>query len=171
MMLSATGNAICLALVASLGSQASNLSSAHAAIFFIFLFHFSYIIGFGGIPYLYATEIAPLHLRTTINSFSISISWAFSILIANVTPIAFNSMGQKYFFVFAAFNATIVPCVYYLFPETSGRELEEIDEIFTVSTNALDVVKRAKDLPRRQPNDVLVQEKLKSGLSLSTTPV
>lgn len=171
MMLSAAGNAICLALVASLGSQASNLSSAHAAIFFIFLFHFSYIIGFGGIPYLYATEIAPLHLRTTINSFSISISWAFSILIANVTPIAFNSMGQKYFFVFAAFNATIVPCVYYLFPETSGRELEEIDEIFTVSTSALDVVKRAKDLPRRQPNEVLVQEKLKSGLSLSTTPV
>lgn len=171
MMLSATGNAICLALVAGLGSQVANVTSAHAAVFFIFLFHFSYIIGFGGIPYLYATEIAPLHLRTTINSFSISISWAFSILVANVTPIAFNNMGQRYFFVFAAFNATIVPCVYYLFPETSGRELEEIDEIFTVSNGLLDVVKRAKDLPRRRPNDVLIQEKLKGDLGISTIPV
>jgi MFS family permease len=171
MMLSAAGNATCLALVAGLGSQTTNITSAHAAIFFIFLFHFSYIIGFGGIPYLYATELAPLHLRTTINSFSISMSWAFSILIANVTPIAFNSMGQKYFFIFAAFNASIVPIVYYLFPETSGRELEEIDEIFTISSGVLDVVKRAKELPKRQPNELLMEEKLKAGLTVSETPV
>lgn len=169
MMLSATGNTTCLALVASLGSQATNASLAHAAVFFLFLFHFSYIIGFGGIPYLYATEVAPLHLRTTINSFSISISWAFSILIANVTPIAFDKMGQKYFFIFAAFNATIVPFVYFLFPETSGRELEEIDEIFTISKGPLDVVKQAKTLPKRNLNVESVQEKFKS--DLPSTPV
>ncbi|KAJ5966380.1 hypothetical protein N7481_013094 [Penicillium waksmanii] len=171
MMLSAAGNALCLAMVAGLGSHAANITSAHAAIFFIFLFHFSYIIGFGGIPYLYATELAPLHLRTTINSISISMSWAFSILIANVTPIAFNNMGQKYFYIFAAFNASIVPIVYYLFPETSGRELEEIDEIFTNTNSMFDVVKRAKELPKRQPNDVLMEEKLKSGLTVSAVPV
>lgn len=169
MMLSATGNTTCLALVASLGSQATNVSLAHAAVFFLFLFHFSYIIGFGGIPYLYATEVAPLHLRTTINSFSISMSWAFSILIANVTPIAFDKMGQKYFFIFAAFNATIVPFVYFLFPETSGRELEEIDEIFTISKGPLDVVKQARAMPKRDSNIDSVQEKFKSDLPL--TPV
>jgi hypothetical protein len=80
-------------------------------------------------------------------------------------------MGQKYFFIFAAFNASIVPIVYYLFPETSGRELEEIDEIFTISSGVLDVVKRAKELPKRQPNELLMEEKLKAGLTVSETPV
>lgn len=157
---SAAGNTICLALIASLGSQAGNISAAHGAVFFIFLFHFSYIIGFGGIPYLYASEIAPMHLRSTISSFSISISWAISILVANVTPVAFNNMGQRYFLIYAGFNAAMVPAIFYLFPETSGRSLEEIDEIFTLSKSLLDAVPTAKKLPPRQPLELSRPERV-----------
>ncbi|OQE43325.1 hypothetical protein PENCOP_c003G05436 [Penicillium coprophilum] len=141
---SAIGNTVCLALVAGLGTQADNPLAMRCAVFFIFLFHFSYIIGFGAIPYLYATEIAPLHLRTTINSFSISISWAVSIILTSVTPIAFNSMGQTYFVIFAGFNAMMIPVIYYLFPETAGRSLEEMDKIFAFSRGVLDAVKVAR---------------------------
>lgn len=148
---SAAGNATCLVLIASLGSQTGNISAAHGAVFFIFIFHFSYIIGFGGIPYLYASEIAPIHLRSTISSIRISISWVVSILIANVTPIAFNNMGQRYFLIFAGFNAAMIPAIFYLFPETSGRSLEEVDAIFTISKSLLDAVPTAKKLPPRQP--------------------
>lgn len=69
-------------------------------------------------------------------------------LIANVTPIAFNAMGQRYFFVFACLNAAMAPAIYYLFPETSGRSLEEMDEIFASSSGVLDVVACAR---RRLP--------------------
>jgi hypothetical protein len=134
------------------------------AVFFIFLFHFSYIIGFGAIPYLYATEIAPLHLRTTINSFSISISWAISILIANVTPLAFNAMGQTYFVIFAGFNAAMVPIIYCMFPETAGRSLEEMDRIFSLSTGMLDVVNVARLLPHGQSRDLSLEKDLVSDL-------
>jgi hypothetical protein len=147
MMGSAIGNAICLACIAGLGSQTDNIKACHAAVFFLFLFHFSYIIGYGGIPYLYATEVAPLHLRATINSVSISVGGAFSILIAHITPLAFNKMGQKYFFVFAALNTVMVPMIYFLFPETSGRTLEEIDDIFTLSDSVLDTVRVSRTLP------------------------
>jgi MFS family permease len=150
LMASTIGNTVCLALIASLGSQSDNKWASHGAVFFLFLFHFSYIIGFGGIPYLFATEIAPLHLRTTINSISISISWIFSILIANVTPLAFNLMGQRYFLIFAGLNALMTPAIYYLFPETSGRSLEEMDEIFALSRGVLDVVHLARKLPHRR---------------------
>ncbi|KAJ5689466.1 hypothetical protein N7462_003858 [Penicillium macrosclerotiorum] len=171
LMGSAAGNALCLTLVAVLGSQANNLMAAHGAVFFIFLFHFTYIIGFGGIPYLYVTEIAPLHLRTTINSFSISVSWALSILVANVTPIAFNTMGQKFFLIFACFNTMIVPAVYYLFPETSGRSLEEIDEIFYLSKGILDPVPVARKLPHRAPDEFLPEKILVDDLKSPETPV
>ncbi|KAJ5930267.1 hypothetical protein N7466_005760 [Penicillium verhagenii] len=147
MMCSALGNMICLACIAGLGSQVEDIKACHAAVFFLFLFHFCYIIGFGGIPYLYATEVAPLHLRATINSVSISVGGAVGILIAHVTPLAFNKMGEKYFFVFAGLNAIIVPSVYFLFPETSGRTLEEIDDIFTLSDGVLDTVRVARTLP------------------------
>lgn len=150
---SAIGNAICLACIAVLGSQEGNIKAAHAAVFFLFLFHFSYIIGFGGIPYLYATEVAPLHLRATINSVSISVAGAFSILVAHVTPLAFNKMGQKYFLIFSGLNAVMVPMVYFLFPETSGRTLEEIDDIFTLSDGVLDTVRVSKTLPCLQAHE------------------
>ncbi|KAJ6114663.1 hypothetical protein N7486_000441 [Penicillium sp. IBT 16267x] len=147
MMGSAIGNAICLGCIAGLGSQTNNINACHAAVFFLFLFHFSYIVGYGGIPYLYATEIAPLHLRATINSVSISVGGAFSILIAHITPLAFSKMGQKYFLVFAGLNTLMVPMIYFLFPETSGRTLEEIDDIFTLSDSVLDTVRVSKTLP------------------------
>lgn len=160
MLASVVGNSLCLTLIAGLGSQTNNTWAAHGAVFFLFLFHFSYIIGFGGIPYLFATEVSPLHLRTTINSISISISWLLSILVTNVTPIAFKRTGQRYFLVFAALNAAMVPAIYYLFPETSGRSLEEMDEIFTLSRGVRDAVRLAKKLPYRHQSQLQCEKKL-----------
>ncbi|CAI7605100.1 unnamed protein product [Penicillium bialowiezense] len=157
---SAIGNAVCLALVAILGTQSHNPMAMRGAVFFIFLFHFSYIIGYGAIPYLYATEIAPLHLRTSINSFSISSSWAINILITLVTPIAFNSMGQTYFVIFAGCNAAMVPIVYYFFPETAGRSLEEMDKIFALSKGVRDSVNVARLLPHGQTTELSSEKDL-----------
>lgn len=38
--------------------------------------------------------------------------------------------------------------VFFFFPETSGRHLEEVDMIFTQSKNVFDTVSVAKKLPR-----------------------
>jgi len=155
MLVSLLGNTICLALIAGLGSQTRNTTTQYGAVVFLFIYHFCYTLGFGGIPYLYATEIAPLHLRSTINSISISTSWAFSILLANVTPVAFNNIGQKYFAIFACCNAAMAPIIYLLFPETSGRSLEEIDDIFTLSENILDAVPVAKRLAQSTGHETI----------------
>ena len=45
-------------------------------------------------------------------------------------------------------NAAIVPTVYFLFPETNGRTLEEIDEIFLQSRSIFDPPRIARSLPR-----------------------
>ena len=70
-----------------------------------------------------------------------------------VTPVAFASIGYKTYVVFACINAFMVPCVYFFYPETASRSLEEMDDIFHRARpgwrGAFDVVKVARELPRR----------------------
>lgn len=39
--------------------------------------------------------------------------------------------------------------MYFFFPETSGRSLEEVDEIFESTTSIFNTVSAANDLPRK----------------------
>ncbi|KOS38620.1 hypothetical protein ACN38_g10554 [Penicillium nordicum] len=146
---SATANTTAMLLVAALSSQSKNTIAMHAAAVFIFIFHLSMVLGFGGIPFLYASEVAPLSLRTTINGIGSSLYWALSVLIAEVTPIAFNAIGWKYFLIFACLNFVMIPIIYLFYPETAGLSLEDIDEVFIMSTGWLDAVRVAKQLPQK----------------------
>mgnify|MGYP004705434889 CR=1 FL=1 len=66
-----------------------------------------------------------------------------------ITPVGFNSIGPYTYTIFAAINFLMVPAVYFLFPETSGRTLEEMDKVFALSNpwTPWDVVRIANDLP------------------------
>ena len=46
-------------------------------------------------------------------------------------------------------NAAIIPAVYFFYPETAYRSLEEMDSIFRKCRSYLTVVKIAHDEPRR----------------------
>ena len=69
-----------------------------------------------------------------------------------VTPPAFAAIGYDTYTVFACINAFMVPCVYFFYPETAYRSLEEMDEIFhdvKGFKGAFTVVKVANDKPKR----------------------
>jgi hypothetical protein len=70
-------------------------------------------------------------------------------MVVMVTPVAFASIGYKTYVVFAVINACMVPCVYFFFPETAYRSLEEMDEIFHKTTGVFDVVGIAHNMPHR----------------------
>lgn len=155
MMVSSAGNAICMALLAGLLCYPDNKQAIVAATFFLYLYHFVYVIGWGGVPFLYASEIAPLSHRSSINGLAVGAFWAFNFMIAEVSPIAYEHIGAKYLIVWACANATFILVVYFFFPETSGRSLEEIDELFAVAEGWLDVVKVAKRIPHRHLSEVI----------------
>lgn len=66
-----------------------------------------------------------------------------------ITPVAFDTIGPYTYTIFAAINLLMVPVVYFLYPETAGRSLEEMDIIFsqTPVMQPWKVVQVAKDLP------------------------
>jgi hypothetical protein len=50
--------------------------------------------------------------------------------VQEVTPIAVTRVGWKYYILFACVCLVSIPIVYFYYPETSGKTLEEIDMIF-----------------------------------------
>lgn len=152
MLASAAGNAICMALVAGLGSQPQNTMAMHGAVVFMFIYHFTFVMGLGSVPFIYMAEIAPLTLRATINGISIGVFWAFAFLLGEVSPIAFEAIGWRYFLIFAGLNLVMMVLIYLLFPETAGRSLEEVDRIFISSSSIWDSVWVAKRQTRSTPN-------------------
>ncbi len=158
MLFSSSSMAVCMACLTGLVSNPNNSSALKAAVFFLFLYYVVYTIGFLGIPFLYASEIAPVHLRAAVCGISTAVSWLFNFLVAEITPVAFTDIGYQYFIVYAALNAAFVPIIFFLFPETAGRSLEEMDEIFAASKSIFDPVRVARKLPHRHLDEFLRQE-------------
>ena len=64
-----------------------------------------------------------------------------------ITPVAVNTIGYQYFIVYAVISACIVPLVYFLYPETMGRSLEELEMLFSESPSIMSIVKESKRKP------------------------
>ena len=101
---------------------------------------------------LYPAEITPLSIRAPANAISTTANWIFNFLVVMITPPLFANIGYNTYTVFACINAFMFPCVYFFYPETAYRSLEEMDEIFhdvKGLRGALDVVKVSLTKPKR----------------------
>lgn len=138
-----------MAIIAGGSSQPNNMGAIGAAATFIFLFSLFFPTGFLGLTFLYAAEVSPLSHRVPITAISTGSAWLFNFVVAEITPVGFSTIGWRYPIVYSAINFfLIVPSVYLLFPETNGRHLEEVDNIFSNSKNIFDTVAIAKRIPR-----------------------
>lgn len=155
MLFSATAMSICFAFETGLVSNPNNGGALKGAVFFLFLYYVVYTVGFLGIPFLYATEVAPVQLRAQICGISTAVSWLINYLVAEITPVAFTDIGWRYFIVYCTLNAAWVPIIFLFYPETAGRSLEEIDEIFAQSKSIWDPIKVARNLPKRHLVDMI----------------
>ncbi|KAL4920742.1 general substrate transporter [Aspergillus aurantiobrunneus] len=147
MLSSAAGMSISMAILAGTTSLPDNTAALIMAVVFLFVFQFIFTVGYSGLTFLYATEVAPLQLRAAISAVSTAAVWVFNFLLAEVTPVGFNTIEYRYYIVFAVVNAAIVPVVWFFFPETKGRKLEQIDEVFLRSNSVWETVRIARELP------------------------
>jgi len=147
MIFGAAGMGMCMALIAGCTSHPEKHMAVHAAIAFIYLFSTFFVTGFLGLAFLYSSEVAPLSVRTPITALSTTSTWLFNFTVVEATPTGFNSLGYKYFIIYAVINwFLILPTVYFFFPETQGLHLESVDRIFIESKNMFDPVQVAKRL-------------------------
>ncbi|KAH4199126.1 hypothetical protein HBH42_053540 [Parastagonospora nodorum] len=149
MLFGAAGMAMSMAVLAGTTSSIGSSSMGLAATVFLFVFNSFFAIGWLGMTWLYPAEITPLSIRAPANAIATTANWAFNFMVVMVTPVAFASIGYQTYIIFAVINLAMVPSVYFFFPETAGRSLEEMDEIFHKTTRVFSVVKIAHELPHR----------------------
>ncbi|CAI7578231.1 hypothetical protein N7533_000415 [Penicillium manginii] len=167
MLYSAGAMSVCMALLAGCTSDGAknNTGALVVAVIALYCFQFIFTVGYSGLTFLYAAEMAPLQIRATVSAVATATVWVFNFLLAEVTPVGFATIGSRYYIVFAVFNAAIVPSVYFFFPETKGRSLEEIDEIFAQSNSIFDPPRVARRMLRMQTTEAIGSESGENGSS------
>ncbi|KAJ0162487.1 High-affinity glucose transporter [Colletotrichum tanaceti] len=107
-------------------SDADQLRSM-VAMNFVFGFFFTPL---GIISWVYPAEIFPLEIRALGNALTTFTNWSINLILVSFSPQALTAIGFKFFYVFFVFNVIAALCYYLFYPETSGRTLEQMDELF-----------------------------------------
>lgn len=80
-------------------------------------------------------------------------------VVAMISPTAIAQIGYQYYIVYAVISLTIPPAVYLFYPETMGRSLEDVDQIFHDAPSVLSAVKMSKYLPVSNNRDSALEGK------------
>ncbi|EHY54629.1 MFS-type transporter criB [Exophiala dermatitidis] len=111
--------------------------SASAAVFFLFLHIAFFSACCDATSYIYAAEIFPTPVRAKGLAVSISGLFIATIVFLQAAPSAFAAIKWKYYLVFIAVTTVIFLVVWFYFPETKGRSLEDIGQVFGDSVEPL----------------------------------
>ncbi|KAJ9475440.1 putative Sugar transporter STL1 (putative) [Pseudozyma hubeiensis] len=125
------------------GTTNANYGRAASAMLFVFEFFFS--LGFQATVWLIPSEVLPLLIRTKGSALSTASNWIFNFAVVKFTPSALQNIGWQTYIIFAILNACWVPVIYFMLPETKGRSLEEIDELFATDNWHIDNSHAAAD--------------------------
>ena len=111
-----------------LGSN--NQAGLSAAVFFVWFFIAFWCCFMDATQFVYVAEIWPNHLRSQGTAWGLAWFFLTSEVTLVAAPIALNAISWKFYLVLICPTVVYLPIVYFMFPETKGRTLEEIGEIF-----------------------------------------
>ena len=103
----------------------------------ILVFVGSFAMSMGPVVWVMLSEIFPNRIRSVAMSIAVAAQWLFNAIVANSFPVvngsAFNQdsfNGALPYFIFAFFCVVTMVFVWKLVPETKGRSLEEMEELW-----------------------------------------
>lgn len=83
-------------------------------------------------------------------------------MVTMVTPVAISSIGYRYYLVYTCIGICVPFLVYFYYPESMGRSLEEMDSLFRESSSVRAVVRASLHAPRprseEEPEPMLEKE-------------
>ncbi|KAI0933438.1 hypothetical protein AcV5_005585 [Taiwanofungus camphoratus] len=151
LIIGAVGMGVCMFVLAG---TTSVVAFAPGIVATVTLFAYDFWFGIGWIPgsWLLTSEYAPLTTRSQSAALATSATWIFTFLIAEITPVAIDNLGWKTYIIFGIFNVVFVPIIYFFYPETKGKSLEQIDLLFSGPRVLIDISQ--KDLLELQGHQI-----------------
>jgi len=155
--------AVCMALSSQYGKVGSNQAGARAAIGFIFIYSACYAVFFNAMIWVVPSELFPMFLRSKGLAFAVFCKAVVAIVLSQITPLALAAVSWRYYSLFIATNLAAALIYFFFLPETGGKSLEEIAEVFGDSLAAehlghIDV--DLKDVAKSDAHHVEVSKKV-----------
>ncbi|KAI8624828.1 putative sugar transporter [Xylariaceae sp. FL1651] len=100
------------------------------AVAFFVIFHAVFAPTWGGVPWVYAVEINSLGWRTRGAAAATATNWGVGFAVVQFTKVGIDNLQWAFFLIFAVLCLSFFPVVYCFYPETAGRKLEDMDQIF-----------------------------------------
>lgn len=132
-LISTAGMGVCYVIWTGLTSHfvaTRDETAGRAVVGFLFITFFFYAIAWAPLLAAYTVEIFPYTLRSRGVSVMYLSTFTGLVLGNQVNPIAMQKIGWKYYIVFCCILACLFAIIWFMFPETKGRTLEEIQEVF-----------------------------------------
>ena len=109
---------------------------AKAVIACTYLFVASYAPTWGPASWVYPPEVFPLRIRGKAVALTTASNWIFNFALSYFVPPAFVSIKWKVYLVFGVFCITMAIHTFFVFPETAGKTLEDVEEMFMAGVPA-----------------------------------
>ncbi|GIZ37187.1 hypothetical protein CKM354_000064400 [Cercospora kikuchii] len=105
-------------------------AASKAVIACSYLFVASYAPTWGPVSWVYPPELFPNHLRGKAVALATSGNWAFNFALGYFVPPAFVNIKWQTYIIFGVFCVAMTLHVFFIFPETAGKQLEEVTAMF-----------------------------------------
>lgn len=126
-----------------------------------YLFVASYAPTWGPASWTYPPEVFPLRLRGKGVALATSGNWAFNTALGLFVPPAFANIKWQTYIIFGVFCTVMFIHVFFLFPETAGKTLEEAEAIFEdpngipyIGTPAWKTSKKTSQMTQMERGDI-----------------
>jgi MFS family permease len=129
---------------------------ARGVIVFLFLYNAAFNLACNPLLYCYTPELLPYSIRNRGLAFQILVSQAMLTVTQYVNPIAVDNIGWNYYIFFLGILLLGTALIYFTFPETKGKSLEELSALF--GDDELDIT-GAKVVDGVEPQGWNAQEK------------
>jgi len=132
--------------------------SGYAVLVFIFLYSPAYCIGYNALTYVYMVEMFPYYVRTK------GLSWfqlfgRTAVMFGSfVNPIGLENIDWKYLLVYVVWLCFEIVFIYFFFPETYGKTLEELHFLFESEKEERDVLAAAASKVINDPSVIELHE-------------
>ncbi|ODQ83089.1 hypothetical protein BABINDRAFT_31609 [Babjeviella inositovora NRRL Y-12698] len=133
--------------------------AAKAVIACSFLFVASFAPTWGPGIWLYCSEIFPTHQRAKASALCAAFNWIFNFALSMFVPSAFRNITWKTYIVFGVMCIAMFFHVYFMFPETRGKTLEEISKMWDENIPAWKTTSYIPDMPITDDKGVHLEHK------------
>ncbi|TKA60946.1 hypothetical protein B0A49_09952 [Cryomyces minteri] len=103
---------------------------AHTVIAFCYLLVIVYALTLAPVAWVYAAEVWSLETRASGMALASVANWLFNFALGLFVPPAFQNISYKIFIIFGVLCFGAAAQAFLTYPETAGKTLEEIEELF-----------------------------------------